>query len=222
MTGSAMQFSIRANGTLALAAALFAAPLAAQSEENVRDRNPDVRDIAATPITDLNLTRDEIPQVLVDAATNPYANDGLDNCSDLGGEIALLDRVLGADLDIDTDERRDITVGKVAKSAVGSLIPFRGIIREITGAADHQRNFEEAILAGAVRRGYLKGLGEQMGCAYPARPAFAKVKLSKSDRVEVDEFRPQVAAQPERQESEERAADGTLFVSEPVVQETGD
>ncbi len=204
---------------LALAGLLAAAPLAAQSDENVRDRNPNVRDIATTPITDLNLARDEIPEILVDAAANPYANDGLDSCGELGGEIALLDRVLGADLDIDSDERRDITVGKVAKSAVGSLIPFRGIIREITGAADHQRNFEEAILAGAVRRGYLKGLGEQMGCAYPARPAFAKVRVDKADRVDVDEFRPRTASQPEIQE--ERATEGTLFVSEPVVQETG-
>ena len=85
--------------------------------------------------------------------------------------------MLGADLDIATGERRDITIGKVAKSAVGSFIPFRGLIREVSGAADHQRDFEEAIFAGAVRRGYLKGLGEARECPYPARPATARIDM---------------------------------------------
>ena len=94
-----------------------------------------------------------------------------------------LDEVLGADRDVATGERRDLTLGKVAKSAVSSLIPFRSVIREITGAADHKRNFEDAILAGAIRRGFLKGLGEARGCPYPARPAFARIEVGRDDEV---------------------------------------
>lgn len=208
--------AIAKSSLAALGLALTATPLAAQEQENVRDSEPSVRDIAVTPIQDLNLTKDEIPAVLLRAEEAPYITDGLGNCRDLERAIAELDAVLGADLDIDTDERRDITVGKVAKSAVGSLIPFRGIIREVTGAADHQRDFEEAILAGAVRRGFLKGLGQQRGCAYPARPAFARVEVTKDDRIDTEEGRERLARQ------EERGEDGTLFVSEPVVQQTDD
>lgn len=202
VTGSSRFASVAALTLLALAA-----PLAAQDEpEVVRDREPDVRDIATTPIRDLNLSRDEIPPILQQAALAPYASDGLGGCGEIGRAIAALDAVLGADLDVASDEGGDISVGRIASSAVGSLIPFRGIVRELTGAAEHQRQFEEAIIAGAVRRGYLKGLGQQRGCAYPARPAFANVQVTKADK------------QTALASHETRAADGTVFVAQPVVQ----
>ena len=82
-------------------------------------------------------------------------------------------RLLGPDMDVAARDPDRLSTGKVAQSLVGSLIPFRGVLRELTGAAGHQREFQAAIYAGAVRRGFLKGLGQQKGCAYPARPAFA-------------------------------------------------
>ncbi len=203
-----------------LALALAAAPAAAQEEaKNVRDRTPGMVDIAATPVQDLNLTRDEIPEALTDAVVAPYASEQLTDCAALGREIARLDAVLGPDLDIETEDRDDLTLGKAAKSVVGSLIPLRGVIREITGAASHQRKFENAIYAGAVRRGYLKGLGEQRGCAYPARPAFARVSVGRKDRVEAS-----LRTEPQSIESQD-AKPGkaeTRFVSAPVIQQTGD
>ena len=42
------------------------------------------------------------------------------------------------------------TVGSVAKSVVGALIPFRGVIREISGANKHEREFQDAIMAGVI------------------------------------------------------------------------
>ncbi len=187
MTGSATGLSRSAR--LIGAALLFCgSPLAAQDQpERVTDRDPDAMDVATTPIQDLNLSSDPIPEALQDAVVAPYASETLVGCDDLNREIERLNVVLGPDLDIDTEERRDITIGKVAKSAVGSLIPFRGVIREISGAADRERDFQEAILAGAVRRGYLKGLGEQRGCAYPARPADVKITISDDDEVEMTE-----------------------------------
>ncbi|MXP32546.1 hypothetical protein GRI94_12015 [Erythrobacter jejuensis] len=146
-------------------------PLAAQDEPERVDKGPDVEDVAMTPIQDLNLAKDEIPAVLATAAADPYATGDLGNCRAIGNEIGDLTAVLGPDLDVE-DGEDGLSVGKAAQSAVGSLIPFRGILREVTGAADNQRKFEAAILAGAVRRGFLKGLGQQRGCAYPARPAF--------------------------------------------------
>ncbi|WP_374405420.1 hypothetical protein [Pelagerythrobacter sp.] len=169
---------------LALAATATAAPLAARAQESVRDRDPGVMDVAKTPLTDLNLSRDAIPELLLAAAAAPYASEGLTGCGEIGGAIAELDVVLGPDLDVAEGHRDDISVGRMAKSWVGSFIPFRSIVREVTGAADHQRDFEAAIVAGLIRRGYLKGLGAQMGCSYPARPAFARIAMPSADPVE--------------------------------------
>ena len=172
--------------------ALIAAPLAlvsgaamaqdSQDPPERVDKAPGAMDIAMTPIQDLNLSSDPIPPVLIEAEAAPYANEGLEGCDNIGAAIDRLTQVLGPDLDI--EEGKDgLSVGKVAKSAVGSIIPFRGVLREITGAADKQREFEAAILAGAVRRGYLKGLGEAKGCPYPARPAFLEITVADEEQV---------------------------------------
>ncbi|WP_379550707.1 hypothetical protein [Qipengyuania sp. DGS5-3] len=150
----------------------LATPSIAQvSDQRVTDRDPDAVDVARTPLKDLNLAKDEIPPVLIDAASAPYSTQGLGRCRALIDEVRRLDAVLGPDLDVATDEEKNITAGKVAQSVVGGLIPFRGLLREATGAADRKRRFEQAILAGAVRRGFLKGIGQQRGCAFPGRPA---------------------------------------------------
>ena len=54
---------------------------------------------------------------------------------------------------------------------VGSFIPFRGLIREISGANEQERKLQLAIYAGSTRRSFLKGVGYQRGCPWPARPA---------------------------------------------------
>lgn len=197
--------------SLVAAGLVLAAPLAARDPEPVTDREPGVRDVATTPITDLNLAQDPIPPVLLAAKEAPYLSEGISDCAAIGGAIAELDQVLGPDLDIAQSERDRISAGRIAKSAVGSLIPFRSIIREISGAADHQREFEAAILAGAMRRAYLKGLGQQMGCAYPARPAFARVMVRKVPK--------KGDAEPS-EDIESSAPDNSGFVSRPVVQPT--
>ncbi|HSF11433.1 MAG TPA: hypothetical protein VLA50_00535, partial [Erythrobacter sp.] len=56
------------------------------------------------------------------------------------------------------------------QSVVGSILPFRGILREVTGAASNDRELRAAYTAGMVRRSFLKGLGMGRGCEYPARP----------------------------------------------------
>ena len=73
-------------------------------------------------------------------------------------------------------EERKLSVGGVAQSVVGSFIPFRGIIREISGANKHEDELQDAIVAGMMRRAFLKGMGLKLGCAYPARPADAATK----------------------------------------------
>jgi hypothetical protein len=55
-------------------------------------------------------------------------------------------------------------------SAAQDIIPFRGWVRKLTGAERHDRLVQSAVASGAVRRAYLKGLGESRGCNPPATP----------------------------------------------------
>lgn len=142
-------------------------PAAAQ----VIDQEPDAMDVARTPLEDFNIDSDDLPPVLVEAAKDPYAFEGLETCNDIVAQIAPLDQVLGSDFDIADDvDGRGISRGKIAQSIVGSFIPFRGIVREVSGANDRRKAFELAVTSGMVRRAFLKGLGLRGGCSYPARP----------------------------------------------------
>lgn len=179
MTRRAMRISRTDRAVLSLvAAAALAMPAAARDrDEPVVGRTPDAADVVMTPVTDLNLKKDEIPAVLLSAAADPYSSAGIRKCADVSAALAPLNAALGPDMDVATGDPDRLSTGSVAKSVVASFIPFRSILREVTGAAEHQRNFEAAIYAGAVRRGFLKGLGQQMKCPYPARPAFVKTAL---------------------------------------------
>jgi hypothetical protein len=48
-------------------------------------------------------------------------------------------------------------------------------VRKLTGAERHDSYVAAAITAGAVRRAYLKGLGESRGCSPPATPSHVPV-----------------------------------------------
>ena len=109
-------------------------------------------------------------EVLVEASLDPYEHESLRTCNDIRAEIAAIDRILGADFDTAEASDRDISAGRIARTLVRSFIPFRRIIREISGAEDRERQIEIAVTASMVRRGYLKGLGQARGCDYPSRP----------------------------------------------------
>ncbi|MFN4039253.1 MAG: hypothetical protein ACK4IB_07940 [Erythrobacter sp.] len=156
-----------ARGSALLAACLVtSAPLAAQ----VQQPSPNVEDIATTPLSDLNINTKDIPDLLVQALVDPYASAGLTTCSTLIGEITRLNEVLGEDYDAYAQGKGGIDVGRAAQSLVGSVIPFRGLVREVSGAASKERGMQAAIMAGMVRRGFLKGIGQQRKCKVPARP----------------------------------------------------
>lgn len=191
-------------GGLAGAGLLLAVPAIAQ--DNVRDRDPDAADVALTPLTDLNLTGDLIPPALWQARIDPYASEGIADCGDILSRLGDLDAVLGDDVDATPVSQRDLTAGGVAQGVVGMLIPFRGIIREVSGANDREHEFQQAIVAGMMRRAYLKGLGEARGCEYPARPMPAAM----ATRLGLDKPLDEDAAAPV-------TSDGG-FVSRPVVQ----
>lgn len=154
-------------GAALLAAGLVAgAPLAAQ----VQQPSPNVEDIASTPLRDLGITNKDIPDILVRALADPYAREGLPTCNSIAAEVGRLDEVLGEDYDAYAKGKGGLDVGRIAQGVVGAIIPFRGVVREVTGAANKDREMTAAMTAGMVRRGFLKGMGQQRGCKVPARP----------------------------------------------------
>lgn len=138
----------------------------------------------ASPLTDLNLVRAEIPPVLAAAMRTPYAAPASPGCAALADEVQALDAALGADLDVPASAAQPSLIERganaAADSAVGTvrsttegLVPFRGWVRRLSGAERYAREVAAAIAAGAVRRAYLKGLGQAGGCAVPAAPRAA-------------------------------------------------
>ena len=161
---------IRFFGTALLALALAPLPAAAQTggtppDAVAADRaasrpviqgNPTATDIANTPARDLNLDHREIPAELLNAETNTYARPR--GCNAAGTEVARLNALLGPDFDTQQMRGHPYSPGHIAQSVVDSLIPFGGIIKEVTGAAGKQRRLQIAVYAGFARRGYLKGV----------------------------------------------------------------
>lgn len=125
-----------------------------------------VGDIATQPLQDTNLKTKRIPEVLELARGGPYDAVGLRNCSVINARIAELSRVLGTDFDTPEDRRRSTgeQAASVGKGVVQSLIPFRGVIREVSGAAAAQREWDAAVDAGIARRGFLRGTATARGC----------------------------------------------------------
>lgn len=171
----------------AVALAAFAAPLLAcqttsrtsaeaeaKSPPTAMQDGADMGQAMIQPLTDLNITRAEIPAPLKSAAAAPYHQVTDESCSAIGAEVLRLDAALGDDLDAVEEGEDESVASKLAAGALRSLttgwIPFRGILRNITGAEAHAKAVREAVLAGAVRRAYLKGVGERQGCPTPAAP----------------------------------------------------
>ena len=137
----------------------------------------------ASPLRDVNVLRTKIPEVLLGAMADPYARPAPNTCARITALILPLNGALGADLDeVPTDEDdlvhrgNGAVLGAVASAASGA-IPFRGWVRQLSGAEKHDNLVNAAITAGAVRRAYLKGLGETHGCFPPATPSHAKASL---------------------------------------------
>ena len=140
-----------------------------------------MKGVAAQPFRDFNLVRSHIPPVLIEAMADPYARPQPVTCDGIIAQMKRLNLALGPDLDepVSTEHPGVLTRGEgFAKAAAldamrseeQSYIPFDGFIRVLSGADRHDHYVMAAIQAGAIRRGYLKGLGEVRECLPPAVP----------------------------------------------------
>lgn len=191
----------------------------------VSQDNVTAGDVVTTPLTDLNIKKDEIPDLLVRAREKPYDLAGLSRCPAIGSEVARLDAVLGDDIDIARDDGNStIRMGNIAKSVVSSLIPFGGVIREISGANAQQRKWNEAIYAGSVRRAFLKGVGQQRGCKYPARTATAKdsarLWAARDAAEQAEKDKPSKPSDDKSKPEKDLKGKTVKYESRPVVQKT--
>lgn len=177
---------------LQAALALAVAGCAGSSSTGPQDAGAAVQDAATTPLADLNLVQQKIPSVLQGALKAPYALPPHKTCPELSSEVRMLDAALGADLDTPPTisnpgliERGSNAVGGAANDALHgaaeSLVPFRGWVRKLDGAERHSKEVAAAISAGAVRRAYLKGVGQELGCLPPAAPQAASGKPAAPD-----------------------------------------
>ncbi len=148
-----------------LTAALLSACASTDNRQFAGDDVADGEAVLLTPAQDVGLTKIEIPKYL-SQMSNPYLGLPTD-CSTIRSEVEKLDSLLGADLDVPEEEdiMRERNQLNAASSAVGSvLIPFRGVVRAVTGAAKNERDARNAYERGLVRRAYLKGRSEERNC----------------------------------------------------------
>lgn len=207
--------------------ALLAGPsLARDQARPITDREPDVVDVAKTPMTDLNLSRTEIPALLAEAELRPYSLQNLDGCKQLSAAVEELDAVLGPDLDLPQAERARLSKGRIAQWAVGTFIPFRSLIREVSGANRQERAIRGAVQAGLARRGFLKGVGAARNCPYPASPATETIVVQhvEQERQVRNAGQSPAHIQPDATvatgETSSNAKRKPVFTSDPVVQPT--
>ncbi|MCR9269737.1 MAG: hypothetical protein NXH72_07110 [Hyphomonadaceae bacterium] len=134
---------------------------------------------AMSPLEDVNLVRDEIPDYLK-TIKNPYNVETEISCDMIALEVTRLDSLLGRDWDIPPPDKKGLTeraadgastafLDTVSSSASG-LIPYRGIVRTVTGANRHASKVRKAYERGSHRRTFLKAMGLVKGCEYPAAP----------------------------------------------------
>lgn len=144
-----------------------------------------------SPLVDLNIKRSEIPESLQHITGRPYATPERLQCKVMKEEIEALDSALGPDMSSGeiknslTDDKTDYVkegasmlqseaIGFVAGKA--SIIPFRGIVRQVTGAAKHSKEVARAYESGKLRRAYLKGLSTALKCDQPTKQKLASKK----------------------------------------------
>lgn len=125
------------------------------------------------PFADMNVSNTDVPPLLVKVLAAPYAPPAENTCQGLKKETADLSRILGPDVQPTIFDKSGTIVsgGRAGEAAWGTArgvaegwIPFHGVVREMSGAARHERMVQQAILAGFVRRAYLKGLGKFLAC----------------------------------------------------------
>ena len=122
------------------------------------------------PLDDLNLAPDDPAAALVRAAGAPDRPPA--GCADAARELAGLEQALGSGRMAApaAPDAADVAAG-VVRSVV--RLPFRGVVRELTGAERRAKQRQARLYAGMFRRGYLDGWRTARGCDVAVAPRLA-------------------------------------------------
>lgn len=160
------------HASVALAAILVLSPAGLSAQMPKEDKS--VGEVVTQPLNDVNAKKKEIPPLLVKVSENPYSLEGIGKCASIAAAVNELNKVLGPDFDAQDEEtraeKREKSAKRIGGGVINSFIPFRWVIREVSGANKADDEYRAAIYAGVVRRGFLKGYGESRKCAPPAAP----------------------------------------------------
>ncbi len=154
-------------------------PSPSTTEQVFKTAQAGVGEAALSPLEDINFKRDKIPARLK-AIKNPYEISPFMTCREIELEVLALDGLLGRDWDTPPPEKAKLKdraadgastafLDAVSSGASG-LIPYRGYVRTLSGANRHQKKVLRAYERGSHRRTFLKGVGLNRGCVYPASP----------------------------------------------------
>ncbi len=149
------------------------------TERAIQQTQSGFNEAALSPLKDINLRREKIPDEFKQIK-NPYRVDQNLTCAEITTEVNRLDALLGRDWDIPPPDKKAMKeraadgastafLDTVASEASG-LIPYRGVVRTVTGANSHAKKVRKAYERGSHRRTFLKGIGLMKGCPYPAAP----------------------------------------------------
>lgn len=137
------------------------------SREKVVETGKKAGEIASQPARDVGAEKIDVPIPIQQAAAAPYSLAGLRTCAQLNRAIFELSDVLGPDYDGPATVHEN-KAGKLAeaggKTIVNTIIPFRGLVREVSGAAPAERRLDAAIKAALARRGFLRGVATARKC----------------------------------------------------------
>jgi hypothetical protein len=111
----------------------------------------------------VGLTGADVPQLLKDIKADPYKAPGNPVCDTVPLEIREISDLIGPDLDAQATSDDRSLASRGADVARG-LVPYRGVVRFVTGANKKDEELHEAIMAGYARRGFLRGVQMNLKC----------------------------------------------------------
>ncbi|MEO9131275.1 MAG: hypothetical protein ABI240_08715 [Sphingomonas sp.] len=159
MTTAHARFRARRSLIVALLV-LAPLPAAAQTDSNVKQAG----EVVSQPVRDVGIEKTKTPPLLIEVSHDPYGSAGTATCRQIAASIGDLTALIGPDYTIASKPKKRNIVKAGGQAVVNSLIPFRGLVREVSGAAPAERRYDAAVNAGFARRGFLRGLQQARKC----------------------------------------------------------
>jgi len=145
---------------LVVLVALPATAQTAKPDSNVKQ----AEQVVSQPVRDVGLARTKTPPLLIEASEDPYGPAGTATCRQIAKSISDLNALIGPDYASTAPAKKQSLIKAGGQAVVNSLIPFRGLVREVSGAAPAERRYDAAVTAGFARRGFLRGLQRARKC----------------------------------------------------------